>query len=277
FVYMWHQILVSHLSGTWENKDIYRAQQRANRNWKCGISKGRRIHQVEGKEERKPNSALMRSWLQPCSFCLLQPWDQDSDTSTFGQILPAGVLSNVCVKTKEIMEVRLHMSQEDTTDFSVSFSDSEHSHTDSSYTLDSTFSDSSSGNLMPAPPWDHVPPPHSTFSPHMKTPSPTLTSPSSLGDFLPLDLVPLLYCKFPMDHSLSPLHHTQGADPGLKPEGPVHTIFTGNPKLILDIDLLPKLSQTKDPTDPCVHNHTPPTLSASTPGGNSTMTPSKAN
>uniref|UniRef100_H0XNF4 SPATA31 domain-containing protein n=1 Tax=Otolemur garnettii TaxID=30611 RepID=H0XNF4_OTOGA len=286
--YMWYRMMKSYLAFTWENKEIHK--RIANRRRKLGKSRGKALSirpSLCKEAERKACSRFLS-----CSVCpiLCSPWGEDCDTITFQQLFQPKHLCDIySSKPKEIVKMQLLKCLEDTTDISVSSSDSEYSHTDSSYTLGSTLIESSFGNLMPAPPPDPSPPPPppppppSTISANLMAPLPNSLSPPSLDDSLPPEPAPLLHSKFPMDSSgvqiltipSSPPHHTQEADTDLSTATSlsIKTIFTFKPKFIQDVDTLSNLSQTMDSTDPYGQHHISPP-SASPAPDNSTVIPS---
>uniref|UniRef100_H0XYK3 SPATA31 domain-containing protein n=1 Tax=Otolemur garnettii TaxID=30611 RepID=H0XYK3_OTOGA len=258
--YMWRQMMLSQLSTTWDSRDIYKHQEAATRRQKPGTPGERNIIQGGGREDKKLISRLI-SFVPPI---FRSPSGEDRDTIPFR--LP--LFNTYHEKPKDIMNVLLRKSREDP-NLSMSSSDSEHSHTHSSYSLDSTCSESTSGDLMSAPPLDPSPPPPS--SPDPMTLFPNSPSPPSLADYLPPDPVPVLHSKFPMDHSPSqPLafapptpQHSEGAGPGPPPEAPVtiKTIFAFDPILLQDVDSSPNSAQTTDPTGSYLRHHTPLNLS----------------
>ncbi|XP_070446970.1 spermatogenesis-associated protein 31D4-like [Equus przewalskii] len=250
----------------WKTKAFQKRKGTAKRRRKGGTSGGWRHYKKETEDIRKLISILK------------SPSGQLHDTTRFRQLLCPDPSCEVCNSiTAEVNRLLFLEDLEDDT-LSVSSLASTASVTESSFTLSSAFSEVPPGGLTPAPPPEPSPPTPSILSPNPMTPLAEFHSPSPMGHSMPPETFPSLNSKFPVDHSPPqplafpplPPHGTQTVDPVLQPEATlsVHTIFSLDSTLSQDVNLLPNVSQTMDPTDSLTCHHTPPTLSVSPPRDN---------
>ncbi|XP_058421563.1 spermatogenesis-associated protein 31D4-like [Diceros bicornis minor] len=251
------------LPNFWKTKDSKKRQGRAKRRRKGGTSRGWRYYERETEEERK-KIAILKS-----------PLGQHHNTTHIRQLLCPDSSCEVCNSTTAEVNRLLFLEDLEDDTLSVSSLTSTASVTESLFTVSSAFSEVPPGNLIPATLPEPSSPPPSILSPNPMTPSADFLSLSPPGHSLPPEPFLPLESKFLVDHSppqplaSPPLlpHDTQTADPVLQPEATLslHTIFSLDPTLCQDINSLPDLSQTMNPTDSLACYHTPLTLSVSPP------------
>ncbi|XP_032248795.1 spermatogenesis-associated protein 31D1-like [Phoca vitulina] len=158
--------------------------------------------------------------------------------------------------------------------------------TDSSLTSSPDFSAVCPGDLIPVPLPEPSPAPPTIFSPTPVTLLADFFLPSPPGHSLLLE-AKALDSEIPVSHSIPQplafpallLQDTQKGDPVVQREAtlPLITVSTLDPTISQDFNLLPNLSQIRNPTDSFACHHAPPTWSVSPqPDCTLTVTQSKS-
>ncbi|KAI5278306.1 Spermatogenesis-Associated Protein 31D3 [Manis pentadactyla] len=252
-------------------KAVELRQGRAQRRRRRGTLKGCDDYTSE-EEEKQQLIALLRSSL-----------GQNYDITCCRQVLCPDPFCQVCNSTTaEVHRLLCPEVLEDATP-SVYPSASSAPVTDSSGTVTPVDSAVSPGDPTPASLSEPSPPPPCILSPNPMTPLGDFSSPSLVCHTLPQETFPSLDSIFPVDCSQTqtlafpppPPYDTQAVDPLFHPEAAL-SVNTISP-LSQDINALPDLFQTINPTDsfPCPHI-TPFMPVAAPPDCNLTVTPSKS-
>ncbi|KAI5945544.1 Spermatogenesis-associated protein 31D1 [Manis javanica] len=249
----------------------HKHQGRVQRRWRRGTLKGCSYYPAE-EEEKQQLIALLKS-----------PLGQNCNITCLRQVLCPDPFCQVCNSTTvEVHRLLCPEVLEDATP-SVSPLASTAPVTESSCTVSPADSAAPPRDLTAASLSEPSPPPPCILSRNPVTPLAEFSSPSPVCHTLPPELFPSSDSKFPVDCSQTqalafahlPPYDTQTVDPVFHPEATwsVNTISS----LSQDIDPLPDLFQTMNPTDSCPCPHLPPSISvAPPPDCNLTMTPSKS-